>query len=124
MLGDPESSPELNPASPRDLPTLYRDRATQLLRYAPAAAEAFNEAAELLEVALAAQDAELLTPEEVEEEGLCSAETVRRHVREQKVENFGTAGRIRIRRIDVPAKGKKRTFAQLTREVARSSRKG
>jgi hypothetical protein len=118
------SSSELRPASPRELPTFYRNRATQLLRYAPAAAEAFNEAAELLEAALLALDAELLTPEEVEDEGLCSAETVRRHVRQQKVENVGTAGRIQIRRADAPSTAKNRTFAQLTREVARSARIG
>jgi hypothetical protein len=110
--------------SPHDLPTLYRNRASQLLRYAPAAAEAFIEAAELLEAALIAADAEFLTPKQIEHEGLCSAETVRRHVRQRKVENVGTTGRIQIRRADAPSNGKKRTFAQLTREVARSSRNG
>lgn len=109
-------------AFPHELPAIYRERASQLLRYAPAAAEAFNEAAELLEAALGTLDAEPLTPEQIEAEGLCSAETVRRHVREQKIENVGSAGRIQVRRADVPARRGKRTFAELAREVARSSR--
>jgi hypothetical protein len=118
----PGISRESTSASPRELPSVYRERASQLLRYAPAAAEAFNEAAELLEAAFKMVDAEPLTPEQVEAEKLCSAETVRRHVREHKIENVGTPGRIKIRRSDVPARRGQRSFAELAREVARSSR--
>jgi hypothetical protein len=67
-------------------------------------------------------DAEPMTPEQAEVEGLCSAETIRRHVRERKIENVGSGGRIQVRRADVPAKRGKRSFAELAREVARTSR--
>jgi len=86
---------------PATLPETFRAKAAQLARYAPAAAEAFTEAAELAEEALSAAANETLTPQQIEDAGICAAETVRRAVRAGEVENAGTPGKILVRRGDL-----------------------
>lgn len=81
---------------PADLLPEWRQRAEQLERYAPPAAEAFRSAADELAAALAEAGYSALTPAEAEAEGRCSAETVRRMVRDGRAENVGTPGAIRV----------------------------
>lgn len=86
---------------PADLPACWRSLADLLHRYEPRAAQAFRDAADDLEAALEREANEELSPEQIEAEGICSAETVRRKTRDGSVQNVGTPGRIKVRRGDL-----------------------
>ena len=105
------------------LPDTLRERADQLDRYAPAAAEAFREAAELTQAALDAWAAEPITPDQAEAEGICSAETVRRKVRSGAADNVGTPGKILVRRGDIQkgTGGRKRKRASSEQAARRAA---
>lgn len=89
---------------PSSLPPRWRDRAAELERYAPAAAEAFKAAAQELEDALHDQEMEVLTLEAAHELGGYSAEHLAREIREGRIPNAGRKGAPRILRKDVPVK--------------------
>jgi hypothetical protein len=90
--------------TPADLPARWRDRAGELARYAPAAAQAFRDAAVELEAALAdTADEELSLAEAARTSGYSS-----RRLRELLAAGTvpmapgGRRGRPRIRRGDLP----------------------
>ncbi len=67
------------------LPARFRARAADLQPYAPPAAVAWEEAAKLLEEALAVHQDEYLTPEEAEQESGYTAKHLARLVREEVI---------------------------------------
>ena len=85
------------------LPTHWRARATELERFAPAAAEAFNDAADQLESALQSK-ADSVTIKEAAALGGFSTDHIQRLVASGRIENVGRKGRPRIRRDDIPTK--------------------
>ncbi len=84
-----------------DLPTLYREKAAQLERYAPAAAEAFREAAELAEKALSENMMEPLDLHTAAQESGYSETHLRRMLREGTLPDAGGGT---ILRRDLPRK--------------------
>src|SRR5437016_5561658 len=85
------------------LPTHWRARATELERYAPAAAQAFNDAADQLDASLQSTE-ESVTLKEAAEIGGFSPDHLQRLVAQGRLANVGRKGRPRIRRDDVPIK--------------------
>ncbi len=79
------------------LPARWRARADELEPYSPPAAHAFRVAADEMDAAVAFVLDELLTPAQIETLGRCSAETVRRAVRDDPSLNEGTPGAIKVR---------------------------
>ena len=86
---------------PADLPARWRCFADLQQRYEAGVAQAYRDAADALEAALEREANEELSPEQIEAEGICSAETVRRRTRDGSIENVGTPGRIKVRRGDL-----------------------
>src|SRR5438105_3726662 len=85
------------------LPTHWRARATELERYAPAAAQAFNDAADQLESVLHS-NAGSVTIKEAAALGGFSVDHIQRLVSSGRIDNVGRKGRPRVRRDDVPTK--------------------
>lgn len=83
------------------LPTDWRARATELERYAPAAAQAFRDAADQLEGALQAP-VDSVSINEAASLGGFSADRIQKLVASGRIENVGRKGKPRIRRQDVP----------------------
>lgn len=87
-----------------ELPTVWRDRADDIRPYAPAAAQAFEDAAAELEPILREMALEALTLGQAAEESGYSAEYLGRKVRSGDIANAGKPGAPRIRRADLPRK--------------------
>lgn len=87
-----------------DLRALWRARAGDLERYAPAAAEAFRQAATELEEHVHAAGAEELTLDQAASESGYSKRRLRELVAAGTVPNSGRKGAPRIRRSDLPRK--------------------
>lgn len=85
------------------LPAHWRGRATELERYAPAAAQAFKDAADQLDAALQSSDASVSLKEAAGIGGF-SVDHLQRLVATGRLTNIGRKGRPRIRRDDVPVK--------------------
>ena len=85
------------------LPAHWRQRATELEKYAPAAAQAFREAADQLDDALAAP-IDSVSINEAASLGGFSVDRIRKLVASGRIENVGRKGKPRIRRADVPVK--------------------
>ena len=85
------------------LSTHWRARATELERYAPAAAQAFKDAADQLDDALQSK-VDTVSIKEAAALGGFSADHIQRLVASGRIENVGRKGRPRIRREDVPTK--------------------
>jgi hypothetical protein len=81
----------------------WRSRAGDLERYAPAAAQAFRDAADELAEALDGA-AESVSLKEAAMLGGYSADSLQRMVAAGRIQNFGRKGKPRIRRADVPIK--------------------
>lgn len=84
-----------------DLPSVFREKAAQLERYAPVAAEAFREAAELLEKTLSESLMEALDLHTAAQESGYSESHLRRMLREGALPDAG--GGMILRR-DLPRK--------------------
>ena len=117
--------------SSTSLPDRWRERAAELEPYAAPAAEAFRRAAAEFEAWLAEQDDLLMTPAEVAAAGGCSAESVRRAVRDGTVENMGGPGNIQVRKADTGKlpkgrgrKSKRSSYGAVSRRVALTSIQG
>jgi hypothetical protein len=81
----------------------WRTRAAELERFAPAAAQAFRDAADQLDASL--QDAEeSVTLKEASLLGGYSVDALQRMVAVGRIENAGRKGKPRIRRAQVPTK--------------------
>ena len=94
---------------PANLPADYRAKAQLLERFAPAAAEAFREAADLLDAALIAAELEELDLPTASAECGYSASHLRRLMglesgHTAKIPNAGTPSEPRIRRAHLPRK--------------------
>lgn len=87
-----------------DLPAEWRSRATELERYAPAAAQAFRDTADELEESLKSNDEDGVTLKEASEIGGFSVDHLQRLVASGRLANLGRKGKPRIRREDVPLK--------------------
>lgn len=88
---------------PPDLITHWREEAAVLRRRAdPRGARILESVAKELEDALAEWRNAPITPAEAEAEGVCTAEAVRKAVREGRAENLGTPTRVQVRRQDLP----------------------
>ena len=85
------------------LPTHWRARATELERYAPAAAQAFKDAADQLQDVLQAT-ADSVSIKEAATLGGFTIDHIQRLVRQGRIENVGRKGKPRIRCEDVPIK--------------------
>ena len=83
------------------LSNVWRTRADELERFAPAAAEAFRQAAEELDESLRADEDELLPPAQAAKESL-SERRLRELVAEGKLANHGKKGAPKYRRGDLP----------------------
>lgn len=88
--------------APDVLPAAWRNRAAELERFAPPAAEAFRAAAQELEDALRAESDELLTLTEAAAESGYSARRLREMVAAGAIPQSGRKGAPRIRRGDLP----------------------
>jgi hypothetical protein len=86
------------------LPAAWRQRATELDPYAPAAAHAFRTAADDLDRSLATADEDTVTLGEAATLGGYSVDHLQRLVRTGRLENVGRKGKPRIRRSQVPAR--------------------
>lgn len=124
---NPDASRQMLPDA---LPAEWLRQAEYLAPYAPAAAEAFRQAAHDLTDALELQGDIPLTPAELEAMGRCSAETVRRAVRSGSIENVGTPGKIKVRAGDTAklpkARGrpsKRTSYGKIARRIARASKR-
>jgi hypothetical protein len=91
------------------LPAVFRDRAQILAPYAPGAATAWRDAADLLSAALAAASDVCLSVAAAAREGGWSYEGLRRRVARDVVLNAGTAGAPLITRRSLLAIGPGRT---------------
>src|SRR5215472_14734460 len=85
------------------LPAHWRSRATELERYAPAAAQAFKDAADQLDDALQAST-DSVSISAASSLGGFSADHIQRLVAKGRIDNVGRKGKPRIRRQDVPMK--------------------
>jgi hypothetical protein len=81
----------------------WRSRASDLERYAPAAAQAFREAADQLAEALSGAE-ETVTLKEAAMLGGYSVDALQRMVAHGRIQNYGRKGKPRIRRAEVPLK--------------------
>ena len=81
----------------------WRSRASDLERYAPAAAQAFRDAADELAEALNGAE-ETVSLKEAEMLGGYPVDSLQRMVASGRIQNFGRKGKPRIRRADVPVK--------------------
>jgi len=81
----------------------WRSRASDLDRYAPAAAQAFREAADELAEALNGAE-ETVSLKEAEMLGGYPVDSLQRMVACGRIQNVGRKGKPRIRRADVPVK--------------------
>lgn len=90
--------------SASDLPAAWRDRAAELERYAPPAAEAFRSAADELAAALNAAAEEELTLSQAAHESGYSERRLRELIDAGTIPNRGRKGAPRIRRADLPKK--------------------
>lgn len=95
--------PDPEMVEPRELPARWLSQAAQLERFAPAAAQAFREAAEELTAALESP-VERVTLRQAHEIGGYSIDHLQRLVADGTIENVGAKNRPRIRRNDVPMK--------------------
>jgi len=111
------------------LATVWRARADEIRRFAPAAAEAFQEAALQLEQALRAAAAEPLNLRQAAKESGYSEDHLGRMVKKGKIPNVGRAHAPRVRRGDLPRKPGARagagprgsaSFASISRDAAGS----
>lgn len=89
---------------PYDLPAAWRARAEELRRYAPAAAEAFEECAEQLQRAQLARDNEELTLRQAAVESGFHEDALGKMVKEGRIPNAGKKGAPKILRRHVPKK--------------------
>jgi hypothetical protein len=78
-------------------------RASDLERYSPSAAQAFRDAADVLEKTLQGAEDTVSLKEAVMLGGY-SAAALQRMVAAERIQNFGRKGKPRIRRADVPLK--------------------
>lgn len=85
------------------LPAHWRARAAELDRFAPAAAQAFRDAADQLEEALQSAE-ESVTLREAAVIGGYSVDALQRMVAVGRIENAGRKGKPRIRLAQVPTK--------------------
>ena len=85
------------------LPAHWRERAAELERFAPAASQAFRDAADELDVALQGAE-ETVTLKEAAKRGGYSVDALQRMVAAGRIENAGRKGRPRIRAVAVPKK--------------------
>jgi len=85
------------------LPAHWRSRATELAPYAPAAAQAFRDAADQLDEALQAPD-DSVSISEAASLGGFSIDRLQKLVANGRIANVGRKGKPRIRREDVPVK--------------------
>lgn len=90
-----------------DLSAAWRARAAELRRYAPAAAEAFEAAAEELAAALIEGEGELLTLAEASRESGYSERRLREKLSNGDLPQAGRKHAPRIRRGDLPRRQKK-----------------
>jgi len=81
----------------------WRARATELERFAPAAAQAFRDAADQLDASLQSAE-ESVTLKEASHLGGYSVDALQRMVAAGRIENSGRKGKPRIRRAHVPTK--------------------
>jgi hypothetical protein len=88
--------------TPADLSDLWRAKADGLARFAPAAAEAFKECADLLEDALRRQADEELTMAQAAEASGLSQRRLRELLAAGDIPNAGKRGAPRLRRGDLP----------------------
>lgn len=93
----------------------WRARATELERYAPAAANAFRDAAKELEEALGTTT-DAVTLSQASEIGGYSIDALQRMVAQGRIKNVGRKGRPRIARAAVPIKP---GYADLSAQSAR-----
>ena len=108
-----------------ELPVFWRARADDIRPYAPAAAQAFEDAAADLEPILREMALEVLTLGQAAEESGYSVEYLGRKVRSGDIANAGKPGAPRIRRADLPRKpGHRRNgngrMLQITKEALAS----
>ena len=82
----------------------WRSRASDLERYAPAAAQAFRQAADELAEALNGAAEETVSLKEAEMLGGYPVDSLQRMVACGRIQNVGRKGKPRIRRADVPVK--------------------
>jgi hypothetical protein len=108
----------------------WRDRAASLRRYAPEAANAYEDAAGELEGVLRSTGAELLTLEAAARECGYSADYLGRLVKRGQLANHGRRGAPKVRRGDLPWKPGKlaripgaTNMEALTREAIASTRR-
>lgn len=103
--------------------TYCRERADLLEAFAPAAAEAYRDAAEVFRRSLEATDMEPLTLDVAEVESGYTRAHLRRMLREGTVPNVGTDQEPRIRRIHLPRKPGHgtSTFAHSRRQMPSSA---
>jgi hypothetical protein len=85
-----------------DLPSAWRNLAATLRPYADAAATAYEQAADALDVALAAEQGALLTLREGARLSGYSADHLSRLLRQGHIPNAGRPHAPRIRRADLP----------------------
>jgi hypothetical protein len=85
-----------------ELPASWRTRAAELERFAPAAAEAFRDAAAELDAALQAESDEELTLSEAAKVSGYSDRRLRELIADGVVPNAGRKGAPRVRRADLP----------------------
>ena len=90
--------------TPADLPETWRSRASDLARYAPAAAEAFLTAATELEAVRREAAEEVLTLGEAAAASGYSQRRIRELIAQGKVPQAGRKGAPRIRRGDLPVR--------------------
>ncbi len=89
---------------PRDLPGKWRKEAEGISRYAPAVANAMEDAAAELEAAFAEWEMEALTLQEAAEESGYSYSQLQRLVADGQMPNAGETGAPRVLRRDLPRK--------------------
>lgn len=86
-----------------ELPAHWRARAAELERFAPAAAQAFRDAADQLDASLQSGE-ESVTLREASLLGGYSIDALQRMVAAGRIENAGRRGKPRIRKAHVPTK--------------------
>lgn len=105
------------------LPAVWRTEADRLERYAPAAAQAFRDAALALESALRAERDEVLTLSEAARRSGLSVDRVRHLVAEGTIPNAGRKHAPRVRVADLPRKATARRPAPTLYDVDADARR-
>ncbi len=82
----------------------WRETASRLQRYAPPAAQAFDDCADQLEESLRGDDDDLMTLVQAAEYGGYTADTLGRKVKSGTIKNCGQKNAPKLRRADVPTK--------------------